>query len=121
MRVIITGGRDVRLGEQDLALLDALHRDLGFSLVLSGHSRGVDRDAESWATSRGIQVKVGPADWRAKGRSAGHVRIREMVREGEILVAFKGGKATADCVQQARAAGLVVVEAVLMHGSSSGW
>lgn len=58
-------------------------------------------------------AEVFNADWERHGKSAGPIRNREMltVRFGvDILVAFPGGKGTADCVAQARALGIKVLE-----------
>jgi hypothetical protein len=51
------------------------------------------------------------ADWRKYGAAAGPIRNQRML-EGppDIVVAFAGGKGTADMVQRARAAGIAVIE-----------
>ena len=60
------------------------------------------------------EAEVFKADWKRYGnKSAGPIRNREMltVRFGvDILVAFPGGKGTADCVRQARELGIRVLE-----------
>lgn len=53
------------------------------------------------------------ADWEQCGRQAGPLRNARMLAEGrpDAVIAFPGGKGTADMVRKARAAGLPVVEA----------
>ena len=51
-----------------------------------------------------------PAQWDVYGRRAGPIRNQEMIDEGKPdgVVAFPGGKGTADMVRRAEAAGLKV-------------
>lgn len=118
MRVIICGGRDYTLTDNDMAWLDTL----GITHVRHGGARGADQHADRWATSRGIPVSTFPADWRA-GHSAGPRRNAEMLddllRDGWrheppgrlVVIAFPGGRGTADMVRQATLAGVPVLHA----------
>jgi len=51
-----------------------------------------------------------PADWSRHGKSAGPIRNRQMLIEGrpDIVVAFPGGKGTANMIKQAVEAGVKV-------------
>lgn len=53
-----------------------------------------------------------PANWLKYGRMAGAMRNQQMLDEEEVdlVVAFPGGKGTADMVRRARAAGIEVRE-----------
>ena len=59
--------------------------------------------ARMWAQAEGIEVRTFEADWDRFGKSAGYRRNRQMLDEGapHILVAFPGGKGTADMRKQA--------------------
>jgi hypothetical protein len=82
-------------------------------MIIHGGASGADRLAGEWAASRGIPVEVHPADWQKYGRAAGPIRNQQMIdRKPDMVVAFPGGRGTADMVRRVRMAGieLVVVE-----------
>ncbi len=113
MKVIIAGGRRVRLGARECARLAALHARHEFAEVVCGGARGVDEDAACWARSHGIKVTIFPAAWRRYGRAAGPLRNRKMleyIAPDGMLVAFPGGRGTANILAQARSLGLAVVD-----------
>lgn len=61
------------------------------------------------ALARGITVEPHPADWKRHGRAAGPIRNQKMLEEKpEMVVAFPGGKGTADMVKKAGQAGIEV-------------
>jgi len=110
MRVLITGGRDF----SDRALLndalDRLYAQHAFTVLIHGDASGADRLSGEWAASKGIQVEARPADWKKHGRAAGPIRNSQMLDERpELVIAFPGGKGTADMVRKAKQAGLEVV------------
>jgi len=110
MRVLVTGGRDF----DDRALLtdalDRLHAQHGFTVLIHGDASGADRLSGEWAASKGIQVEARPADWKKHGRAAGPIRNSQMLDEQpELVIAFPGGKGTADMVRKAKQAGLEVM------------
>jgi len=110
MRVLVTGGRD--FGDRKLLfdVLDRLHATHGFKVLIHGDASGADRLSGEWATARGITVEAHPADWKKHGRAAGPIRNQKMLEEKpELVVAFPGGKGTADMVRKARQAELEVV------------
>ncbi len=110
MKLIIAGGVAMRLSDEDLAKLDAIHAEHRITEVVSGGARGVDADGESWAGSRGLPVRVFPADWRRYGRGAGPVRNRQMAAYATAAVLFPGGSGTRNMLAEARRAGLVVFD-----------
>lgn len=73
---------------------------------------GVDFHALCWAQDRRIERRTVEADWDGQGRKAGPLRNGRMLEEErpDFLVSFPGGTGTADCVAQARAAGIEVIE-----------
>ena len=110
---LICGGRDFT-GQ---AMFDAAMHDLcarfGMpSKVVHGNARGADRMADEWGVRSAIPVFRYPADWNAHGRAAGPLRNQKMLDEAKpsLVVAFPGGRGTADMVRRARDAGVSVVE-----------
>lgn len=112
MRVIVCGGRDfgAQLGEHILAYdtLFALGPDV---TLVCGGARGADQMAIAWHNITGTPVEVFPADWKKHGRAAGPIRNQQMLDAGaDLVIAFPGGRGTADMVQRARKAGIPVRE-----------
>src|ERR1043165_7272006 len=110
MRVLITGGRE--FADRDLLFetLDRLHAVHGFTVLIHGAAPGADTLAGEWAEQRGIEVIARPADWKKHGRAAGPIRNQEMFKNNpQIVVAFPGGKGTANMVSIAKKAGIEVV------------
>lgn len=128
MRVIVCGGRDYAWGFPDEAWLDALHARYGFTEVIvgsdtrdaQGHRRGADAYAYAWAARTGIDRTLMDANWTAQGLSAGPRRNGRMLtylwlhrRASGVeiaVVAFPGGKGTADMVRQAQACHVTVFQ-----------
>ncbi len=110
MRVLVTGGRDFNDRELLCEALDRLHAAHPFTVLIHGDANGADRLSGEWATLRGIEVEAHPADWKKHGRAAGPIRNQKMLEEKpELVVAFPGGRGTADMVRKAKQAGLEVV------------
>lgn len=74
--------------------------------------RGVDCLAIDWAISRWLDFKEFPADWTRYGPSAGPIRNQQMLDEGKptLVVAFPGGRGTADMSRRALQAGIELIE-----------
>lgn len=111
MRVLVCGGRDYR----DKAYLWSVLDGMGppeVSEVISGMAPGADSFAAEWAERFGFPLHRFPADWKAHGRAAGPIRNQRMIDEGkpDLVIAFPGGRGTADMVRRARAAGIEVRE-----------
>ncbi len=113
--VLITGSRDF----PDLSIVaEEMHALPKGTLVVVGDARGVDFAAASAARAAGLEVEVHPAQWKLHGKGAGPIRNRVMVarvrQSGGRVVAFWDGisRGTADCVRQAKEAGLPVTTIV---------
>jgi hypothetical protein len=82
----------------------------GTDTVIVGGARGPDRQAESEARHRGVNVEVYPAPWEEHGKAAGPIRNQQMLVEGkpDMVVALYDGvsKGTADMIRRAREAGV---------------
>ncbi len=117
LRVLVCGGRDY--GNRDhihntLCRLDAERGPIG--VVIHGAATGADHEGMIWAqmmAESGRKIMHAPfrADWRRHGRAAGPLRNQRMLDEGraELVIAFPGGRGTADMVRRARAAGVEVI------------
>ncbi len=95
-----------------MRVLNYYHSQRPFSVVIHGNAPGADSLAGEWARARGVPVEAYPAEWDLYGRAAGHLRNRQMLDEGEpdIVIAFPGGRGTADMKKQARGDCLPVLE-----------
>lgn len=111
MRVLVCGGRDFA----DSRLLHDTLTGLGraFEELIEGGASGADGMAYAWADRHGLPVTTFKADWKRYGNRAGPIRNQRMLDEGkpDLVVAFPGGRGTADMVKRARAAGVRVIEA----------
>ena len=67
--------------------------------------------AEEWARERGIETDIYLADWEGLGRKVGPIRNERMLQEGKprLVIAFPGGRGTADMTSRARAAGVETI------------
>jgi hypothetical protein len=112
MKVLVCGGRDYDDVEAFYTAMSDIYIDYGITKVISGHAKGADQLGEMWAAESGIAVEVYPADWKKNGRSAGPIRNTRMLVEGkpDLVVAFAGGKGTANMIKQAKAAGVKTME-----------
>ncbi len=79
--------------------------------IITGGAKGADALAHAWALANGVRCKVFMADWLGHGKSAGPRRNERMLREGkpDLVLAFPGGRGTADMVRRAEKAGVQVV------------
>lgn len=111
-RLLVTGGREYADAERMAIYLDALHGSRGIALLIHGASRGADELADAWARSRCVPVQSCPADWDAHGRSAGPIRDTVMLVDHcpTLVLAFPGGRGTANIVKKAREYGIPVIE-----------
>jgi hypothetical protein len=83
------------------------------TLIIHGATSGADHHAAKWAKSVKIEDRPFKADWYPNGfgrldKSAGPRRNQKMIDEGkpDLVIAFPGGRGTADMVSRARAAGI---------------
>lgn len=108
MRVLVCGGRDFDDWELLYRTLDKLPANE--ITIIEGGAIGADFLSRVWAKHRRQSYVEFPADWKTHGRAAGPIRNKQMLIEGEpdLVVAFPGGRGTANMVQQARSAGVPV-------------
>lgn len=119
-RVLVCGGRDYDDGGAVGATLCALNAEMGIAVIIEGGARGADRLARQWAECAGVPYLTVDADWKKYGKAAGAIRNAEMLKqEPTLVVAFPGGRGTADMVRRARAANVEVIEVAAAASSGS--
>lgn len=110
--VLVCGGRTYDDRTQLFDYLDNLDNDSKITLIIQGGARGADTLARQWAMERDRACATYNADWERFGKAAGHVRNYHMLIQSkpDLVVAFSGGKGTANMVKLARDNGYVVEE-----------
>jgi len=118
MRALIYGGRDWDDQDKMNRVLDALHAEHRFSMIMTGGQQswcgarkfGADWQAYIWARPA-MTIDVFPADWLVFGKAAGPIRNKRMLIEGrpDIGVEFPGGKGTRGMRRQLQDAGIPVI------------
>ena len=109
MRILVTGGRDYT---NYTAVVHALAQMPEDATLVHGAARGADSlAADYWGCTLGRATESHPADWVKHGKAAGPIRNQEMLDSGvDILIAFPGGRGTADMTRRALAAGVKVIQ-----------
>lgn len=124
-KILVCGGRDFSDYNKLSHILDALCLERGWTtppstdgnwlpdvIVISGKARGADTLAIDWAAVNWCEVWEYPADWQRCGKSAGYIRNKQMLQEGKptLVVAFPGGRGTANMVTIAEQEGIEVIK-----------
>jgi hypothetical protein len=119
LRVLVCGGRDWRDAEHVEMTLDRLRAARGpFDCLIHGGARGVDRIAGKWARKNGVLEWDFLPEWHRAGTHDGAARNQLMIALAlpELVIAFPGGRGTADMVERAKAAGVEVIETGALTG-----
>ncbi len=114
-RIVIAGSR----GFEDYALLEhTLDHILKVQTeaveLVSGHAKGADLLAETYAKENGLPIRIIKPDWKAYRRAAGPIRNRQMLdyakEESPLVVAFWDGKSkgTRNTIETAKSLGIPV-------------
>jgi len=78
MRVLVCGGRDFDDVGLMNSVLDRLHTEKFFTVLIHGNARGADRMADAWASCRGVPREpygVPQGEWDEVGKRAGPCAI----------------------------------------------
>jgi hypothetical protein len=122
MRVLVCGGRDYSStdawnwlehnAKDEIAFATGCTSPLQLSALIHGGARGADEGASQWGHSENMKVLAFLADWKKHGKAAGPIRNQKMIDEGnpDVVIAFPGGRGTADMVRRAHSAGIRVIE-----------
>lgn len=104
---LVCGGRDFDDQQGFDDAMGTLMRMRGCpAQIIHGGARGADQMAGAFAKRMAIGVTEYHADWGAHGPSAGPIRNQKMLDEGnpDLVIAFPGGRGTADMVRRAKEA-----------------
>lgn len=122
-KVLVCGGRDFADRGLVFAALDAIAAK-GPVHIIQGGAEGADGLAREWAQSRYVTLTTYHANWRKHGKGAGPIRNAVMLRESvpHVVIAFPGGRGTADMVRRAKLADVPVemIEAATSRNASLG-
>ena len=111
---IVCGGRLFQ--DRELmhdALSDLLMRQHGhLDTIVHGGASGADYLAGEWGKRNGYQVIVFEANWKQHGKAAGPIRNSLMLElaKPELVVAFPGGRGTADMIRKAEEVDVLTIE-----------
>lgn len=119
MRVLVCGGRDYQDRDSVFRELNKLCGTISdeypmgtiqLTIIHGACRTGADCWADEWAVVNWAQLIEFPAEWRIHGKAAGPIRNQRMLDEGkpDLVIAFPGGRGTADMVRRAKAAGIRV-------------
>jgi hypothetical protein len=120
MRILVCGGRDYSktfvFNWLERNLRDEVSFKLGVNVwtlthIIEGGARGADEGAREWGLSEGVTVLTYQANWKRDGKAAGPKRNALMLNEGkpDVVVAFPGGRGTANMTSQAAASGIPII------------
>lgn len=111
-KALVCGGRNYDERISLFEVLDTLRRERRITIIVHGAASGADKLAGMWARLRGVECVSYPADWKRHGRAAGPLRNQSMLdsERPDVVIAFPGGRGTADMVGRARAAGVEVIQ-----------
>jgi hypothetical protein len=121
MRLLVCGGRAYADKRMVYAILDRIEIEHPIEVLIQGGADGADGLARDWAYDDRhhptVAVQSFHADWKRFGKSAGPRRNRRMLIEGnpDLVVAFPGGRGTADMVRVVKLAGDRVIEVAACH------
>lgn len=115
MRVLVCGGRDYKDYHTVAVYLNQCLPSRP-TTIIEGGAHGADELARKWARVAEVPVETYVANWKLLGPKAGPIRNQAMLDQGkpDIVVAFPGGRGTADMVRRARAANIPVREVMVM-------
>lgn len=111
-KVLVCGGRTFTDDDLVNNTLTKLLETYDIECIIEGDAPGADRLAGTWARNHAIPNFKYPADWNKQGKAAGPLRNAKMLLDGRpnLVVAFPGGRGTADMVRKAKASGVEVIE-----------
>jgi NADPH:quinone reductase-like Zn-dependent oxidoreductase len=111
MRILVCGGRHFEDAEKIHRELSRLHWRRPVTVLIHGSVSGVGIAAEAWARRIGIAVVRYPPNWEFFGKRAEALRNAFMIEDSraDLVLAFPGGRHTADLAARASDAGIAVL------------
>jgi hypothetical protein len=110
MKILVCGGR--AFNNRELFASAMADYAVKATRIIHGAAGGADTMAGVWARANGIAEVACPADWERYGRAAGPIRNAEMLERyvPDLVIAFPGGRGTADMVRRATRARIPVIQ-----------
>lgn len=111
MRILVCGGRNYCDQDTIKKKLAELCERYPNSTLVHGGAPGADSWSGYIGGILGFAVECHTAQWAKFGKAAGPMRNQEMLDSGvDLVVAFPGGRGTADMLDRARLAGVAIEE-----------
>ena len=109
---LICGGRSFSDRQMfDRAMGDLMELKGCPSHIIHGAAKGADAMADEFGKRMGVRVTAFHPNWKEDGSAAGPLRNELMLQQKpDLVVAFPGGRGTADMVERARKASVDVAE-----------
>lgn len=113
MIVLVCGGRAYLEIDIVDCVLNTLNQTIGISKIIEGGAGGADKLSGKWADDNKIEHITENADWSKHGKAAGPIRNKNMLTHSpDLVIAFPGGRGTANMIKQAKEQGIKVIEPV---------
>jgi hypothetical protein len=111
MRVLVCGGRHYDDDDAVQHELIGFHWRIPITVIIHGGVAGAGAIAEAWARRNRVAVVRYPPNWERLGKRAEKLRNDFMLVDSrpDYVIAFPGGRNTADLVAKALAAGIQVL------------
>lgn len=112
IKVLVCGGRDYQDSEYLNYMMDiVLNMCKGNLCVIHGGAKGADSLAAEWCKTNNVPSIAVCADWETHGKAAGPIRNQLMLEmQPKCVIAFPGGRGTADMIRRAQVAGVSVIK-----------
>jgi hypothetical protein len=109
-RVLVCGGRNFNDRDLVAKTIESLERKP--DTIIQGGANGADLLAKEYAAFNRIHCLTFYAQWSIHGKAAGPIRNKLMLVEGQpdLVLAFDGGRGTANMITTARKHGVEVRE-----------
>lgn len=121
LKLIVTGGRNLHDYEYIHNTLDKIDQHSTIAEIVHGGAQGVDFASGEWGYKNNKTVTVYRANWQQFGKAAGPIRNKVMLEDNldaDYLLAFPGGKGTANMCDLAKKAGLDVIRVAKPRGTN---
>lgn len=111
MRVLVLGGRHYDDDDAVHRELTGLHRRIPITVIIHGGVSGAGTIADAWARRNRVAVVRYPPNWERLGKRAEKLRNDFMLADSrpDFVIAFPGGRNSADLVAKASTAGIRVL------------
>ncbi len=112
MNIVVTGGRAYK----DVLKFDSILNQFRINTIFVGDCpTGADLFARTYARMKDIHFITFNADWDKHGKAAGPIRNKQMLEaagKDTLVIAFPGGRGTANTVNTAKELGMMVLQVV---------